>query len=151
MDLSPWKFKKLMDHQWLASWPITWWSKHIFGRILNIPTYTITVETPLTTIQLTLVVVDFGIKYVKKGHKAPTKCPQRSLQSGCWLYWGLYCGITLKWNYNNRYTGKKGTPKIWNLKRPIYPAPAKEYEKSTQVSIPEDTTKELSKDKKKCV
>ncbi len=70
--------------------------------------------------------------------------------------------ITHDWNYKNRYIAisipgyiKKQLQKYDHIQKEPpqdspYPAPTKKYGKATQDPSPDDT-KELSKDKKKCV
>ncbi|KAL7463321.1 hypothetical protein ACHAXS_003694 [Conticribra weissflogii] len=102
-----------------------------------------------------LVLDDFGIKYVNKQDaehllNAPKDHSKVEID---WTH-RLYCGITLEWNYKERYDESpyQDTSKS-NYKKPPQDSPyqghSKKYGKVFQDLIPEDATKELFKDKKK--
>ena len=114
-------------------------------------------------ISFTLVVDDFGIKYVGKEHADHLIGALRQQYSKVEVDWtgGLYCGIKLNWNYNERwvdtmmpdYVTKKLTqynhPKPKRPQHcPYTPAPV-QYGRKTQTPIPTDDSPPLDKDGKK--
>jgi len=51
----------------------------------------------------TLVVDDFGVKFVGKEHAHHLLCTEGALRYRDQLRGGLYCGINLEWDYENRH------------------------------------------------
>ena len=112
-------------------------------------------------VQFTLVVDDFGVKYIGKNN-AEHLINALKEKYDVEVDWNgeLYCGITLKWNYNERYVDtkmpgyalkqiKKYKHKIKQRRHtPLQPLPRK-YGKAAQEPTPEDKSKPLGpKDKK---
>jgi hypothetical protein len=85
-------------------------SNQLLARRLAIPGYHQTIFTPglwrhvTRRIQFTLVVDDFGVQYVgaKHAHHLIAALETDYTVSKYWTG-GLYCGITLNWDYANKY------------------------------------------------
>ena len=111
-------------------------------------------ETRPTT--FTLVVDDFGIKYVGDEHARhliDTLAKYYTVETD-WTG-GLYCGITLDWNYEQRYVDLSMPKYIGNklheflhlkpaqAQHAPYPATERRYGKAAQDSAPPDDTPDL--------
>jgi len=115
-------------------------------------------------ISFTLVVDDFGIKYVGEEHaKHLIWVLEENYTMDVDWTGGLYCGIKLEWNYKKKILDISMPSYVKNKlteyehikpKRPQHcphsPNPI-QYSKANQYPLPEDTSNLLDKDEKKCV
>ena len=106
------------------------------------------------SIQFTLVVDDFGIKYIGKEHANHLIGILRRKYTAVATDWKgkLYCSITLKWNYRERYVDISMLEYIkqilakFNHKKPTkpqyspYPVQPRKYGRASQEPMPEDET-----------
>jgi len=113
-------------------------------------------------IQFTLVVDDFGVKYIGKQH-AEHLCKVLRTEYTIATDWtgGLYCGITLNWNYTKRHLDvsmpgyiKTQLQKYKHLPPPKpqncpYRPQPKKYGKAAQDVITEDESKPVDDKRKK--
>ena len=116
-------------------------------------------------IQFTLVVDDFGVKYVGKEHADHLIKTLEANYDKMLVDWEgkLYCGITLEWNYEEAfldismpgYIDKlraryKYEMPSW-LQHSPYKAPPKVYGKAAQSTIPDDVTAKLDEKRVKAI
>ena len=113
-------------------------------------------------IQFTLVVDDFGVKYVGKQHAIHLTNILKQNYESISEDWdgGLYCGVTLRWNYKERYVDISMPGYVnkvlqrYKHEMPTkpqhspYPATPRIYGKAAQDPLPPDTTPLLPKDEK---
>ena len=112
-------------------------------------------------IQFTLVVDDFGVKYIGKENAMHliNALKQEYDAKADWKG-ELYCGITLKWNYEEQYVDsimpgyyamkqiKKYKHKIQKRRHTLLQPQPQKYRKAAQETTPEDTSKLLDKNDK---
>jgi hypothetical protein len=112
-------------------------------------------------VTFTLVVDDFGVKYVGKEHAQHLLDTLRQYYETSADWDGtLYCGITLKWNYMSRTLDismpgyvqsalhKYQHPKPKHPQHSPYPAPTIQYGAKQQMTDPIDTTEALTPQQK---
>ena len=135
--------------------------KHGYYEMPHTPGFWKHVSRPVS---FTLTVDDFGIKYVGEEHaKHLIGVLEENYTMDVDWTGGLYCGISLSWNYEQRYVDismpnyvKKKLIEYEHeaTKRaqycPYSPNPIK-YGKSNQDPMPEDTSKPLENDDKKFI
>ena len=116
-------------------------------------------------IQFTLVVDDFGVKYIGKEHADHLLSILEYHYPTVAKDWKgeLYCGITLKWNYAEGYVDISMPGYIKRLllkykhKKPTkpqyspYPIQPRKFGKAAQEPMPEDKTQKADEEKKKRV
>ena len=115
-------------------------------------------------ISFTLVVDNFGIKYVSDLHaKHLLQALQQNYEVSTDWTGSLYCGITLKWDYDKRTVDlsmpnyvtaalqKFNHPQPARPRYSPYLASPKQYNTPIQVTEPPDSTKRLNKEKTKRV
>ena len=122
---------------------------HGYYKVSHTPALWHHATQPIPFTQFTLVVDDFGVKYTNKFdelHFLNTLKETYKVSE----YWkgSLYCGINLKWDYNNRtldvsmpgyvtkhLTKYKHKPPKAPIHTPLKPLPHK-YSKDTQITDP---------------
>jgi len=110
-------------------------------------------------ISFTLVVDDFGVKYVSKNHADHLVATLKQHYTLAEDWKGdLYCGIKLDWNYEKRYLdismpgyvekqlARFGHKKPSRAQHSPYKANPKKYGKAAQDPLPEDTSDDLDDD-----
>lgn len=115
-------------------------------------------------ISFTLVVNDFGVKYLGKEHALHLLSILEAKYPAVATDWtgALYCGITLNWNYNEGYVNIlmpgyvkrllakfNYTPK--KKRYSPYPVEPHKFGKASQEPMPEDTSPKVDKRKRRLV